>query len=87
MAYIVTTSSNAGTLAGSSGADVLGATTGITKDIQVSSKEGNDQLTVSTTATSGNIGMGGDIDQLTYTAIVTKVAATLGAEKTLSPQP
>lgn len=78
MAYTVTTSSNSGTLAGTSGADVLGATTGITKDIQVSSKEGNDQLTVDAAATSGSIGMGGGIDQLTYTAIVTKVAATLG---------
>ena len=81
MAYTVTTSSNAGTIVGTSGADVLGATTGITKDIQVSSKEGNDQLTVSTAATSGKIGMGGGIDQLTYTAIVTKVSASLGDAK------
>ena len=77
MAYTTTTLSNAATLVGTSGNDT-GASAN-TADIQVSSKEGIDTLTLTGGVSSGTVGMGGGTDTVAITTAVTdKLSVTLG---------
>ena len=77
MAYTTTTLSNAATLVGTSANDT-GASAN-TADIQVSSKEGIDTLTLTGGVSSGTVGMGGGTDTVAITTAVTdKLSVTLG---------
>ena len=81
MAYTTTTDSGSSTIIGTSKDDVLKNTDATTKTINVSSYEGDDQITISKGATGGNIGMGDDSDTVTVAKKMSKVNVTLGADK------
>ena len=77
MAYTTTTLGNSATLVGTSGNDT--GASAVTSDIQVSSKEGTDTLTLTGGVSSGSVGMGGGIDTVAITTAVTdKLSVTLG---------
>ena len=77
MAYTTTTLSNSATLVGTSGADTV--TSAVTEDIQVSSFEGTDSLTLTGGVDSGSVGMGGGIDTVNITTAASKkLNITLG---------
>lgn len=77
MAYTTTSLANSATLVGTSGADTV--TSSVTKDIQVSSFEGTDTLTLDGGVSSGSVGMGGGIDTVNITtAVAEKLNITLG---------
>ena len=77
MAYTTTSLANSATLVGTSGADTV--TSSVTKDIQVSSFQGTDSLTLDGGVSSGSVGMGGDIDTVNITtAVAEKLTITLG---------
>ena len=77
MAYTTTTLDNSATLVGTSGNDT--GASAVTADIQVSSKEGTDTLTLTGGVSSGSVGMGGGIDTVAITTAVTdKLSVTLG---------
>ena len=77
MAYTTTSLSNSATLVGTSGADTV--TSAVTEDIQVSSFEGTDSLTLTGGVDSGSVGMGGGIDTVNITTAASKkLNITLG---------